>query len=41
MNHPFNPYNGFAGPGILKLQSTGSANAITVAGGFDLILVDN
>lgn len=39
--HKFDPYNKFTGPGILKLQVNGSADNLTVSGGFDLILVDN
>jgi hypothetical protein len=39
--HPYNPYNKFTGPGILKLQAAGSTDNLDVSGGFDLILVDN
>lgn len=40
-DHEYNPYNGFAGPGIFKLQITTGANNMDVSGGFDVILVDN
>ena len=36
-----NPYNKFEGPGILKVEATGSASDIDTAAGFDLILVNN
>jgi len=39
--HPFNPYNGFTGPGIFKLQITSDAADTESNAGFDLILVDN
>jgi hypothetical protein len=39
--HPYNPYNKFVGPGILKLQAAGSTDNLDVSGGFDLIVVDN
>lgn len=39
--HPFNPYNKFTGPGILKLQVISSQNDMDVSAGFDLILEDN
>jgi hypothetical protein len=38
---PFNPYDTFVGPGILKLQATCDTNNNIVDGHFDLILVDN
>jgi hypothetical protein len=41
MQHTWNPYNKFTGPGILKLQVSSSANDTHVSGGFDIILVDN
>ena len=41
IHHPFNPYKGFDGPGIIKLQATSDADNTHVPGGFDLILVDN
>lgn len=39
--HPYQPYNRFSGPGVLKLQASGSANNLDISAGFDLILVDN
>ena len=39
--HRFNPYREFDGPHILKVAANASANDSDVAGGFDLILVDN
>lgn len=39
--HHFNPYNGFAGPVVLKLQVVTGQNDCDVSGGFDLILVNN
>lgn len=39
--HPYNPYKKFEGPGILKLQATGSADNLQVSGGFDGYLVNN
>lgn len=39
--HPYNPYKGFIGPGIIKLRGTTDANDAMVDGGFDVILVDN
>ncbi len=41
MQHMYNPYVAYAGPGILKLQATASANDVTVTAGFDLILENN
>lgn len=41
VRHEYNPYNGFAGPGIFILQASASANDASVDGGFDLILVTN
>ena len=41
LQHDFMPYNRFAGPGILKIEATGSANNLDVSAGFDGILVDN
>jgi len=40
-NHPFNPPDKFAGPGILRLRATATSNDSDVSGGFDLIVVDN
>lgn len=39
--HRFNPPNGFAGPGIFKIQGNASGNDTDVSAGFDLVLVDN
>ena len=39
--HYYNPYNAFAGPGILKMSVTSDADDTHVDGGFDMILVDN
>lgn len=39
--HEYNPYNGFTGPGIFKLQVNSDGNDTLADGGFDLILVDN
>jgi len=39
--HPYNPYNGFAGPGILKIQALSDQDDTHINAGFDLILVDN
>ena len=39
--HEYNPYNGFSGPGIFKLQVNSDGNDTLADGGFDLILVDN
>jgi len=41
MQHSWNPYKRFDGPGIIKLQATADADNTHVAAGFDLILVDN
>jgi len=41
MQHSWNPYKGFDGPGIIKLQATADADNTHVSAGFDLILVDN
>lgn len=40
-NHPFNPYNAFAGPGILKLQVLSGDDNTIADGGFDLYLENN
>lgn len=39
--HPYNPPNGFSGPGVLKCQAIGSAENLDVSMGFDLILVND
>jgi hypothetical protein len=39
--HFYKPPKVFAGPGVVKLQTTSSANDMEVSGGFDIILVDN
>lgn len=41
IQHEYNPYNSFTGPGILKLQINSDANDTIADGGFGLILVDN
>jgi hypothetical protein len=41
IQHKYDPYNAFVGPGILKIQGTSNANDTLANGGFDLILVDN
>ena len=41
IQHIYDPPNAFAGPGILKLQATASANDVTVTGGFDAYLINN
>jgi hypothetical protein len=38
--HFYNPYNGFSGPGIFKLEATTDQNNSDVSGGFDIILED-
>jgi len=38
VQHFFNPYNRFTGPGIFKMQGAGSANDLDVSAGFDLYL---
>lgn len=39
--HPYDPPNVFDGPGILKMQATGSADDLDVSAGFDLTLINN
>lgn len=41
IQHPFNPYNPFPGPVIIKVQANASANNSDISAGFDLILADN
>ena len=41
VQHNYNPYNKFTGPGILKIQVNSSDNDTFANSGFDLILVDN
>jgi hypothetical protein len=41
VQHFYNPFNRFDGPGILKLQVNASGNNTFVDGGFDLILVNH
>lgn len=39
--HVFAPYNAIAGPAIIKIQGTSSANNTDVTAGFDMIVVAN
>lgn len=41
IQHEFTPYNGFAGPGILKIQATSGTNDMDISAGFDAFLVTN
>jgi len=39
--HQFNPYIEIAGPAVVSLRATASANNITLSGSFDLVVTDN
>lgn len=40
-HHPYDPYKGFTGPGIIKLQAASDSNDTFADAGFDLKLVGN